>query len=307
MIYGCMTIGGTWDTRPLSPDDRTAAFAALDAAVEAGYTAFDHADMYCRGKSEEVFGEWLAEHRDLRDSILIQSKCGIRPGDTSTDSPTLYDFSRVHIVNSVEGTLARLGIDTLDVLLLHRPDPLVEPQEVAEAFDILHRSGKVRSFGVSNHSAMQMELLKSVVDHPLVANQMEVSLAHPDLLVAGTAVNQRTPGDPLRDRDVVEYCRMEGITLQAWSPLAKGHFSGAARTQEEQKTQALVTETADRYGVSPEAIVLAWVMRHPAPILPVVGSTNPARIKASAQADSIVLDRSDWYRLTERARSMGMP
>ena len=298
MMYGCMNIGGTWDDTPVSDAVRRAAFAALDAAREAGYTAFDHADIYCAGKSERVFGEWLAQNPGVEEEILIQSKCGIR-----IENPTMFDFSYEHILESVDRILERLTVDHLDVLLLHRPDPLVEPEEVAAAFDDLHRQGLVRSFGVSNHSAMQMELLSQYTDHPLVANQMEVSLAHPDLLLAGTAVNQREPQHAMRPADTVEYCRMEGVTLQAWSPLARGVYSG----REKNSTASLVAEIAAQYGVSPEAIVLAWVMRHPAPILPVVGSTNPARIAAAAQADTIELDRRDWYRLAERARGMGMP
>jgi predicted oxidoreductase len=215
----------------------------------------------------------------------------------------MYDFSHDHIVRSVEGSLSRLGVDTLDVLLLHRPDPLVEPGEVARAFDELHQAGKVRSFGVSNHSAMQMELLQSSLGRPLVANQMEVSLDHPDLIVAGTAVNQRDPAHQLRHGDTLEYCRMEGVTIQAWSALAHGKFSG----REQNDAAGLVDHLAGVYGTSREAIVLGWILRHPAPILPVVGTTNPDRIRASAAAPEVFLEREHWYALTEAARRMGMP
>lgn len=278
--------------------DSDSALAALDVAVEAGFTAFDHADVYGAGTSETYFGQWLAHHRDLREDILIQSKCGIRLGD-----PVMYDFSRNHIVTSVEGILSRLGIEYLDVLLLHRPDPLVEPEEVADAFDYLFRSGKVRSFGVSNHSAAQIEHLRAVLDHELVANQLEISLAHPDIITAGTAVNQREPEIDMRAGDVIEYCRINGITVQAWGPLAKGKYSG----REDNEASRMVAETADRYGVSREAIVLAWIMRHPAPILPVIGTTNPSRIAACAEADTVILDRVDWFRLLKAARGIGMP
>ncbi|MFW5695581.1 MAG: aldo/keto reductase [Alkalispirochaeta sp.] len=291
MIYGCMTLGS-------APTDQEHAFAALDAAVEAGFTAFDHADIYGGGASEEVFGTWLAQRRDLRDDILIQSKCGIRPGD-----PVMYDFSRQHIVTSVEGILSRLGVEYLDVLLLHRPDPLVEPEEVAHAFDYLFRSGKVRSFGVSNHSPMQIEYLRTALDHELVANQLEISLAHPDIITAGTAVNQREPASAMRAGQVIEYCRLNGITVQAWGPLAQGMYSG----RQEHAAASVVAEMAQRYGVSREAIVLAWIMRHPAPILPVIGTTNPARIAACAEADGVILDRTDWYGLLQAVRGTGMP
>ncbi|MFW5827079.1 MAG: aldo/keto reductase [Alkalispirochaeta sp.] len=291
LIYGCMTLGSAHVA-----EDR--AFAALDAATEAGITAFDHADIYAGGASETVFGRWLAEHRELREDILIQSKCGIRPGD-----PVMYDFSRNHIVTSVEGILSRLGIEYLDVLLLHRPDPLVEPEEVADAFDYLFRSGKVRSFGVSNHSPLQIEHLRAVLDHELVANQLEISLAHPDIITAGTAVNQREPAMVMRAGEVIDYCRLNSITLQAWGPLAQGKYSG----DETNAPASVVTEIAQRYGVSREAIVLGWIMRHPAPILPVIGTTNPARIAACAEADTVILDRTDWFRLLQAARGTGMP
>lgn len=279
-------------------DDPDSAPAALDAAVESGFTAFDHADIYGAGASETVFGAWLADHRELREDILIQSKCGIRPGD-----PVMYDFSRNHIVTSVEGILSRLRIEYLDVLLLHRPDPLVEPDEVANAFDLLFRSGKVRSFGVSNHSARQMEYLSGILDHSLVANQLEISLAHPDIVTSGTAVNQREPAMTMRAGEVIDYCRLNGITLQAWGPLAQGRYSG----REDNSAARVVSEMAERYGVSREAIVLAWLLRHPAPIMPVIGTTNPGRIAACAEADTIILDRVDWFRLLEAGRGVGMP
>ena len=306
IIYGCMEIGGSWDDTPPGRETRDRAFTVLDAALEAGYTMFDHADIYCRGKSETLFGEWLSARGDVRDRITIQSKCGIILADRDarpSPRPTVYDFSYDHIVESVDGILSRLGIERIDVLLLHRPDPLVEPEEVARAFDDLHGAGKVRSFGVSNHSAMQIDLLRSATDYPIVANQMEISLAHPDLLLAGTAVNQREPAWSMRAADTVEYCRLEGVTLQAWSPLGRGIYSG----REENATARLVERLAAEYGVSREAIVLAWIMRHPAPVLPIVGSTNTDRIAAAAEASGVRLSREHWYLLAESARGMGMP
>jgi predicted oxidoreductase len=293
-----MNIGGTWDDAPIDQETEQRAFDALDRALVEGFTIFDHADIYANGKSEEVFGRWMRRGGATRDSLVIQTKRGIVPGET-----VRYDFSRDHIVRSVERPLRRLGVEYIDVLLLHRPDPLVEPEEVAEAFDYLHGVGMVRAFGVSNHSAMQIELLDATVDHPLIANQVEVSLAHPDLITAGTAINQRAPDHPHRDADTIEFCRIAGITLQAWSPLARGLYSG----RETSAAADLVSELAASYGVSREAIVVAWVMRHPAPILPVVGTTNPERIAATAQADSITLERDDWYRLLAAARGREMP
>ena len=308
LIYGCMRIGGSWDGTPPDDDTRRAAFAALDAAWGAGYRIFDHADIYCAGNSERVFGEWLAAHPGLRSEMLLQSKCGIRLGD-----PVMYDFSRDHILSSVDGILERLGVERLDSLLLHRPDPLVEPEEVAAAFDELERTGKVAAFGVSNHSAMQIELLQRTLDQRLSANQMEVSLAHPDLITTGVAVNQREPDYPQRAADTVEYCRLHDITLQAWSPLAHGRYSGAGdknagdTNAEDNAATRMVADLARERGVSREAVVLAWIMRHPARIVPVVGSTNPERIVAAAQAGDVLISREEWYGLLQAARGSGMP
>lgn len=298
LIYGCMNIGGSWDATPLDDATRTRAFAALDAAVEAGYTIFDHADIYTAGKSETVFGEWLQERPGMRERIVLQSKCGIRLGD-----PVIYDLSAAHVRASVEASLQRLQVDYLDLLLVHRPDPLVEPDELAAAIDELVGRGLVRAVGVSNHSASQIRLLQSRVSHPIVANQMQVSLAHPDLLVAGTAINQRSPDHPLRAADTLEYCREQGITLQAWSPLARGAFSRGG----DDAASRLVRELAGRYEVPPEAVVVAWVVRHPAPILPVIGSSNPDRIAAAAASDRVSLSREEWYALLAAARGVQMP
>ncbi len=320
LLYGCMTIAGSWNRDPATADERKRAFEALDAAVEQGFTMFDHADIYCRGKSEQLFGEYLQEHPRLRSEILVQSKCGIRFPEKASDHPPWglpirYDFSREYILESVEGILRRLGIETLDVLLLHRPDPLVEPEEVAAAFDELRRSGKVREFGVSNHSAAQIQLLESVLDVPLVANQVEISLLHPDVFAAGTAVNQHRPEHVMRDKGIVEYCRSRGIQLQAWSPLAKGYLSGRnlredAATELQDRVSAasrLVRKIANSHGVSLEAIVLGWILRHPAEVLPVVGTADPRRIARSAEADKVELSREEWYLLLEAARGMTMP
>lgn len=298
LIYGCMNLGGDWSDGPLTATVRERAFAALDAAWEAGYRSFDHADIYARGKSESVFGEWLATRGIDRNEIGIQSKCGIVPGD-----PTMYDFSREHILRSVSGSLDRLGVAYLDTLLLHRPDPLVEPEEVAAALDRLRADGRVRAVGVSNHSAMQIELLAHAMDEPIRVNQLEVSLGHPDLIVAGTAVNQRRPETPMRDADTLEYCRRNGITVQAWSPLAQGRYSGREDNPAARRVAALAAE----HGVAAEAVVLAWILRHPAGIVPVVGTTNPERIAACAAAESVSLSRAEWYGLLADARGFGMP
>lgn len=322
MIYGCMQIGGTWDESPVTDAQRATAFAALDAAWGAGIRTYDHADIYCRGKSEAVFGEWLRNRGIERDALTIQSKCGIKLG-----SPVIYDFSYDHIVHAVDGILERLGIASLDMLLFHRPDPLVDFDGMARAMALLKRDGRVRAFGVSNHSAAQMALLQEASGETLYANQMEISLAHPDLIVAGTAVNQREPDHPMRNDGTLEYCRQHAIELQAWSPLARGVYSGAtpesgantgavsdtgAITENGagapvRETAAYVAELAQRYGVSREAIVLGWLTRHPAGIRPVVGSTSPERIRASVEVAGLDLTREEWYRLTALARGREMP
>lgn len=298
LIYGCMNTGGSWEPGPADAATRRRAFAALDAAVAAGYTVFDHADIYSAGTSEELFGEWLAANPGLRDRLVLQSKCGIRLGD-----PVTYDLSADHVRRAVTGSLKRLRSDHLDILLFHRPDPLVEPDELAAVVEELISAGLVRSVGVSNHSAGQIRLLQASLDRPLIANQMQVSLAHPDLIVSGTAVNQREPEHPLRNVETMEYCRAQGITLQAWSPLAKGRFSGNA----DDEASRLVRRLAAEHAVPPEAIAVAWLLRHPAPILPVIGSTTPERIRAAAAAAEVTLSREEWYRLLAAARGRQMP
>lgn len=316
IIYGCMRIGGTWDTTPPDAETRRRAFAALDAALEAGITAFDHADIYCRGKSESLFGEWLRANPGVRERITIQTKCGIILPDPAPT--TMYDHSRDHILASVHAALARLGIETIDVLLLHRPDPLAVPEEVARVWDEISTAGLVRRLGVSNHSATQIELLRRTCGCPVVVNQMEVSLAHPDLLLAGTAVNQREPNHHHRAGDTVEDALLNGTQLQAWSPLSHGRYTPAAAPGGDRPdassadaavaaTSHLVAELAAHYGVSREAIVLAWIMRHPARIMPVIGTVSPDRIRACVEAESIELTREEWYRLAAAARGHAMP
>ena len=312
-IYGCMRLGGTWDALP--PDDTAyeRAFAALDSALAAGITVFDHADIYCHGKSETLFGEWLRARPGIRDRITIQTKCGIiLPSGTPT---TIYDFSRDHIIASIEGSLERLGVDVIDVLLLHRPDPLCDPPEVARAWSEISSRGLAVHLGVSNHSASQIDILRQATGSDIVANQVEISLAHPDLLIAGTAWNQRHPSHPLRDGGVIEDALSQGTQLQAWSPLAGGKYLAASphinpecdETARDEKVAKLLTQLADRYDVSVEAIMLAWVMRHPSHIMPVIGTMDPKRIGKCVEAERVSLSREDWYLLTAAARGHAMP
>jgi predicted oxidoreductase len=301
IALGCMRLSS----------DLGQAKATVQAALDHGVDFFDHADIYGQGLREEVFSAILEDTPGLRDRIYVQSKCGIRfAGDTGPDAPARYDFSYEHILGSVEGSLRRLKTDYLDVLLLHRPDPLVEPEEVARAFDELQRKGWVRFFGVSNHTAAQIQLLQTCVDQPLVANQVQLSVVHAQMIDDGVRFNRDEDAPTSRSTDTLAFCRMQGITLQAWSPLAAGALTGKPLVDVAPRIERaadVVREMAQRQGVSREAIVISWLLRHPAGIQPIIGTTNPARIAACCQADGLVLSREDWYRLFEAGRGGRVP
>ncbi len=299
IAYGCMPLGGSWDHHGvISAQAQQKAVAAVRAAIDAGITFFDHADIYCRGLSETVFAQALKEIGCARARLVLQSKVGIRfGGDPGAGSPGRYDFSYEHIVASVEGSLKRLGTDYLDIYLLHRPDALVEPDEVARAFDLLHHSGKVRWFGVSNHNRGDIELLQSCLKQPLVVNQLELSLVHSELIHAGLVANQQHIGHGAEG--ILAFCRVHNITVQAWGPLANGRALGSQENPKAAKLATVVGEIAAKHKVDAQAIPVAWLLRHPAGIQPILGTTNPARIAASCAADRVSLDRDDWYRLLE--------
>ena len=302
--YGCMMIGASWDDTPLTDSIRNAAMDSVHTALDAGINFFDHADIYCNGKSDEAFAELWKDSPHLRQQIYLQTKCGIRFGP-----PHRFDFSYEHIINSVEGSLRRLQTDYVDVLLLHRPDPLVEPEEVARAFDELSRSGKVRWFGVSNHTAAQMEFLRAFLNQPIVTNQVEFNLIHTHMLDEGIVFNQYN-ARLTRNEGVMEYCRLHNITLQAWGPLASGRLTGRKRPNEEKHVEATATRVAQmakEKGVSPEAILIAWILRHPAQIQPLPGTTNPERIRAACEAEQVSLTREEWYDLFTAGRGEKLP
>jgi predicted oxidoreductase len=221
--YGAMSIGGSWDDTPLTDSVRKSALQVLQTALDASINFFDHADIYCNGKSEEAFADLWKGSQHLRQQIYLQTKCGILFGP-----PHRFDFSYEHIIASVEGSLKRLQTDYIDVLLLHRPDPLVEPEEVARAFDELKNSGKVRWFGVSNHTAAQLDFLQKYLNQPIVTNQVEFNLIHTHMLDEGILFNQNN-SRITRNEGVIEYCRLHNITLQAWAPLANGWITGNPR------------------------------------------------------------------------------
>jgi len=304
-----MGLGGSWDTAPLSSDARSRARAVVETALELGLTLFDHADIYCRGKSEAVFGELLAEAPGLRERVVLQSKCGIRFADDPVDGvPGRYDFSYDHIVASVEGSLRRLRTDHLDILLLHRPDPLAEPDEVARAFSTLHASGKVAHFGVSNFNAGQIAFLQRSLDRPLVVNQVQLSLWHRGLIEEGIVFNRLSHAMP-GVSGTLDYCRQHGILVQAYSVVGKGVrlVPDATADLADQVTADLVTRLAHRHVVSREAIVVAWLLRHPAGIQPVLGTTTPERLRACCEADAVNLSREEWYALLTAARGAPVP
>lgn len=267
----------------------------LNEAVGLGINYFDHADIYGRGKCEEVFGGALKRNPNLRDEIYIQTKCSIVPG-------SMYDFSKKHILSAVDGSLKRLGVDCVDVLLLHRPDLLMEPSEVAEAFDELESKGKVKAFGVSNHSPLQIELLQRELKQKLAINQMQLSITNANMIASGANVNLPCEDGVNYDGYLRDYCRLKGITIQPWSPLQYGFIAGSFLTNDKyMKLNATIEELAEKYGTTATGMAIAWILRLPDKMQPIVGSTNPERIKAVAQAVDVELSREDWYRIYREA------
>ena len=282
---GCMRISG------MSKKD---AEKLLRTAIDEGINFFDHADIYGGGKSEEVFADALSDTPSLRDKILIQSKCAIHDG--------IYDFSKEHILKSVEGSLKRLKTDHLDFLLLHRPDTLMEPEEVAEAFSQLKSSGKVLHFGVSNQKPLQMELLNRCLEEKLLVNQLHLSLCHTGMIDSGLNVNMQI--DRARDLDgsVLEYCRLNQVTIQAWSPFQYGFFEGVFIGNEKfPELNKALERLAEQYNVTPSAIAIAWILRHPAKIQAILGTTNVQRVKDICKASEVELTRMEWYELYKAA------
>lgn len=266
----------------------------LETALESGIRHFDHADIYGGGESERQFAQALRTIGCLRESVVVQSKCGIREGH--------YDSSAGHILASVDGILDRLGTDYLDTLLLHRPDALMEPAEVAEAFSRLQASGKVRRFGVSNFRPRQIELLQSALDRPLYANQLQFGLAHTGPVDAALQANTGFDGGVDRDGSVIDYCRMNGLRIQAWSPLQFGMFEGNFLGHPDfAELNHELNNMAQIYGCSAGAIAIAWILRHPAQMQVLLGSTDPQRLKRLSAARSIAMQREHWYALYRAA------
>jgi predicted oxidoreductase len=299
LAYGCWRIAGSWDPAAVTPESQAQGRRAVVAAYEAGYTLFDHADIYCDGVAESIFGQVLREVPGMRERILIATKCGIRmAGDPRPTSPFRYEFTAEHILWSCDQSLKRLGIETIDLYQLHRPDYLMDPAEVAGAFAKLKQAGKVREFGVSNFRPSQVTALQKACPMPLIVNQVEISLANRTTLEDGT----------------LDQCLAERISPLAWSPLAGGLLGDGAKRvlpfQEGYRTKPILTAlqaVAESRGVTRTAVAFAWLLKHPAGIVPIVGSTNPANIRAAAQADALDLTRDEWYQLLEAARGERLP
>lgn len=280
IAVGCMRINGL---------EKNEAERFVKGALDLGAYFFDHADIYGAGQCESVFSDAISMNSTIREKILLQSKCGIRPG-------VAFDFSKEHILNSVDGSLKRLKTEYLDVLLLHRPDALVEPEEVAQAFDILHSSGKVRHFGVSNQNPMQMQLLQKYVKQPLVANQLQLSITNATMIGQGIHVNMLDDDAVNRDGSVLDYCRLNDITIQPWSPFQYGFFEGVFLGNEKfPKLNQAIDELAEKYQVSNTTIVMAWLLRHPANMQPVTGTMNLKRLEDCVKASEIRISREEWY------------
>ncbi|MED4163248.1 aldo/keto reductase [Halalkalibacterium halodurans] len=266
----------------------------VQTALEQGANFFDHADIYGGGECEEIFADAIQMNEAVREKIILQSKCGIREGR--------FDFSKDYILQSVDGILQRLKTDYLDVLLLHRPDALVEPEEVAEAFDLLESSGKVRHFGVSNQNPMQIELLKKFVRQPIVANQLQLSITNATMISSGINVNMENESAINRDGSVLDYCRLHDVTIQPWSPFQYGFFEGVFLGNDSfPELNKKIDELAEKYEVSNTTIAIAWLLRHPANMQPVIGTMNLKRLKDCCKASEIRLTREEWYEIYRAA------
>lgn len=285
VAVGCMRINSL---------EKAEAERFVQSALEEGANFFDHADIYGGGACEEIFADAIHMNAEVREKIILQSKCGIRQG--------MFDFSKEHILNSVDGILKRLRTEYLDVLLLHRPDALVEPEEVAEAFDQLESSGKVRHFGVSNQNPMQIQLLKKAVKQPLVANQLQLSITNTTMIQSGINVNMENDAAVNRDGSVLDFCRLHDITIQPWSPFQYGFFEGVFLGSDKfPELNQKIDEIAEKYNVTNTTIAIAWLLRHPAQMQPIIGTMNIHRLKDCIKAGDVTLTREEWYAIYRAA------
>lgn len=283
VILGCMRMNGVEKPAEI-----------IEAAYEHGIDFFDHADIYGGGECETIFGKALKETSIKREEIIIQTKCGIRKG--------MFDFSKEHIISSVEGSLKRLGVDYIDALLLHRPDTLVEPEEVAAAFDQLEAQGKVKYFGVSNQKPMQIDLLKKTVKQPLLANQLQFGIKHTGMIDQGIHVNMTDEASVDHDGSILDYSRLNQMTIQAWSPYQYGFFEGVFIGNETfSELNAMLDKIAEKHNCTATGLATAWILRHPAQMQVIAGTMNKGRIAEIAKASEIVLSREEWYEIYRAA------
>ncbi|ERJ12680.1 aldo/keto reductase [Haloplasma contractile] len=308
IIMGCMGLGGDWNDQPVSKEDEKKAHQVIEAALESGINTFDHADIYTFGKAEQVFGNVLKDNPILREQMTIQSKAGIQLGKGPHGS-SHYDNSKDYLINQVRHILKRLNTEYLDTLLIHRPDPLMDGKEVADALKTLKKEGLVNSFGVSNMSTSQIQLIQHYLDEPLLANQLQLSLGHTMLLDLGVNINTTNLKHESGLLGMLEYSQMNNLAIQTWGSLDRGRFTKPLDQVSESDRQVAqqIIELARKYEVSESAILLAWLFRIPTTVHPVIGTTNANRIKSCKDALQIELTREEWYDLWILARHTPLP
>lgn len=307
LVMGCMGLGGGWNNLAVTAADENLARQTIETAIQNGITTFDHADIYTFGKAEEAFGRVLADSPGLRNEIHLQSKTGIclRAGE---NGETHYNLSRDYIVNQVLAILKRLRTDYLDTLLLHRPDPLMRADEVAQAFEWLHTRGLVRFFGVSNMHLKHIRYLSGQSHFPITINQLQLSLGHRLLIESDISVNQSGVSPSASTDGLLAYCHDQGVTLQAWGPLDQGLYLNRDKASDQNlPVFEKIQQLANRHNASPEAILLAWLFALPARVVPIIGTTRPERIAACAQSIGVELTRQEWYDLWIAARGKALP
>ncbi|MEZ4951760.1 MAG: aldo/keto reductase [Saprospiraceae bacterium] len=297
LIYGCMHLGGAWNNEPVNAEEQKKAFKAIETAYDSGFRFFDHADIYCLGKSEAVFGAFLKENKGLRENIILQSKAGIELGK-SYDGSNRYNFSKDYLWQQLNHSLERLQTDYLDVFLLHRPDPLWDVEEVAAIFSRMHTEGLVKNFGVSNMNVAQISLLQSKSDVPIIANQIQLSIGHSGILNEGVDLNSEKY-QATGMGGILEFAQAQNIALQIWSPLDRGRFASTDHFehQNDQLVKEALEKLAKKYNVMPETIQTSWLFNIPGIVQPVIGTTNPERIQACFKALEVSLTREEWYDL----------
>lgn len=308
LVYGCMNLGGGWNQNGYEAKDIKQAQEIIETCLSKGINTFDLADIYTFGKAESVVGEVLKQQPSLRSKMIIQSKVGIKL--TPTHEVKSYDLSPEWIKSALESSLKRLQVEQLDILFLHRPDPLMDLDDSAEMLTKLHKQGKFKYLAVSNMHAAQIAWIQSALEFPIVANQIEMSLAHADFVEETITTNMKEGCKSGFPRGTLEFCEQQNIQLQAWGCLAQGKYSGnlpANASEAQIATEKLVKQMSNRYSSNPNAILLAWLMKHPIGIQPVIGSTNIDRIIQCTQANKVTLSRDDWYRLFESARGHEVP